>query len=236
MTENNPESAPATEPVVPPSTAPSEPAVSPPSGSPDVGDLVKSILKHPDFQKATQSVKDKRIAEIQTSLEEQGGDLARLAAALNVDPKDLQAAQAKIAVEDMVKAYQDGKLGQAQVPETQPQGSGVDLAKARQSIITQTGLPDTHPGFDDYLAKLDWSDPVAATLSATAWATEQKATIKQPTAADTAPQSGGIAPTTLDAMTEDELGAKLITLQKDPAKNAKERKEVLDALKRKAAK
>lgn len=188
MTVDNSESAGRVEPGTPNTNA-SQPPVSPTSGSPDVGTLVKAILEHPDFQKQTQSVKDKRIAEIETSLTAQGGDLARLAAALNVPPEQLKAAQSKIALDDLLAEYQSGKLGQ--VTGKTPPGSSVDLSRIRQSIISETGLPENHAGLDDFIAGLDWNDSIAASMKVAAWATQQKATIRQPTPADTAPQTQG---------------------------------------------
>lgn len=216
---DNPESTPGTEPVVPPSTSTSPPADSPPSGSPDVGSLVSAILEHPDFQKKTQSVKDKRIAEIQTSLGEQDQQIARLAKALGVEPQQVKQAQDKMAMDDLLNAYQNGTLGKPPVPDTKPPGSGVDLAKARQSIIASTGLPETHPGLDDFIAEQDWSNPIDAATKVTTWAAEQKASIKQPTASDTAPMSTGAATSTLGAMKVEDIGDEMIKLQQDPRKN-----------------
>jgi hypothetical protein len=229
----DPESGKPAEESVVPTTDPSQTSDSQPSGSQDVDAIVKGVLSHPDFQKATQSVKDKRIAEIQTVQGEQGSEIARLAQALGHTPEEVKKAQTQIAIEDMVAQYQSGTLPPpGQVPDQPSPGSGVDLAKARTSILQQTGLDENTPGLDDYLAGLNWNDPVDATLKAQTWANEQKANIKQPAPADTAPQGGGAPDTSLSSEEAEVLGVRLTELQRDPSKNKEERAEILEKLKR----
>jgi len=210
---DNPESAGAVEPGTPNPETSQQPA-STPSGSQDVGELVKAILSHPDFQRQTQSVKDKRIAEIEKGLEGQSSEIARLATALGHTPEEIRKAQTQIAIEDMVN-----ERFSRQVPDQKPPGSGVDLASARTSILKRSGLERAPNGFDDYLAGLDWSDPIQSTLDATAWVAEKKAETRQPSAADTAPPIGNSPASSLSGMSVDELGTKMINLQKNPGKN-----------------
>jgi len=235
---DNPESAGTVQeqPGSPNSGASQQVPDSPTSGGPDVDALIDAILDHPKFKSSTQSVKDKRIAEIQTTLEEQGGDLARLAKALGHTPEEIHEAQTKIAMEDMLQAFQSGTLEIPNRAPDKPAGQQVDLAKARQKILTNTGLAETTPGFDDYLSSLDWSDPIEAASKATQWAVERKAGTKPPSPADKPPApSGNAVATDYDSMSNDDLADRLTELQANPTKNIEERKKLAKELKRRTS-
>jgi hypothetical protein len=222
---DNPESAGVEEdgaPTPPPSQQPD----SQPSGGQDIDELVTRILDNPKFQSATQSVKDKRIAEIQTSLGEQGDELARLAAALGHTPEELQKARTQIAMEDMVNHYQaTGELPTpGKVSDRRSQGSDLDLTEASRSILEQAGLTNAPAGYDDYLASLNWDNPIDATLKAAAWVRE--AGTNKPSNADIAPPEGAPPATGYEGMTEDQLGDELAKLQSNPRTNAAERRKI----------
>lgn len=202
------------------------PPDSPPSGSPDVDTLVSAILQHPDFQKQTQSVKDKRIAEIQKGLVAQDEEIARLAQVYGTTPEKIAEGNRQLEYDRNMEWIASQRNGT--VPETPPQGSAVDLAKVRQTVITQTGLPETHPGLDDFIAGVDWSDPIAAGIEVSTWATEQKAGIPEPSAADTPPASSGGPSSTLAGRDTEEIGKEMIELQRNPRAN-KARIAELDA-------
>lgn len=222
---DNPESAGHEERKPQPSGDASQKPGQSPSGGRDVDALVKAILEHPDFQKSTQSVKDKRIAEIQTNLNEQGSELARIAEALGHTPEELRKAQKQIAMEDLVDAYSSGNLPPiGRVSDHKAPGSDLDLTDAARSILEKAGLATAPAGFDDYLASLDWSDPIDAALSASAWVRE--AGTNQPSDADIAPPEGAPSPGGYAGMTTDELALELSKLQRDPRKNAAKREEI----------
>jgi len=226
MTDQPESSNAAQEPGSPPNDPASQPpSGSPPSVSPSVTEIVKAVLADPDFQKQTQSVKDKRIAEIQNSLGEQDQRIARLAQRLGVDPAKIIEAEKQLQYEDNMEWINQQRTN-GRVPDQAGPGSPVDLAKARDTILTQNGLTTEPPGLMDHLAELDWSNPVAATLSANQWLTAKQAAQRQPTAADTAPPPGGAAPTGLSNLSDAELGQKLMKLQQNPKANAEERAKI----------
>lgn len=189
---DNPESAGTVEPQATPTPAASQSPASQPSGSPSVDALVKAILSHPDFQRETQSVKDKRIAEMQKDLGTQNEQIARLAKVYGTTPENIIRGQQQLEYDANMAWVAEQRGGRVQGQRAP--GSAPDFAKAKSSILAATGLTDA-PGFDDYLATLDWSDPVSSTLKATAWAQERKA--PTPTAADQAPARAS-APATGD--------------------------------------
>lgn len=222
---DNPESAGTRERASQPSGEASQQPGQSPSGGQDFDALVERILDHPKFKSSTQSVKDKRIAEIQTSLGEQGNELARIAEALGHTPEELRKAQKQIAMEDLVDAYSSGSLPPiGRVSDRKAQGSELDLTDAARSILEKTGLTTAPAGFDDYLASLDWSDPIDAALSASAWVRE--AGVNQPSEADIAPPEGAASSGGYAGMTTDELALELAKLQRDPKKNAAKRDEI----------
>lgn len=220
-----------------PGSPPNDPA-SPPAGdsstsvSPDVDAIVKAVLAHPDYQKDKQSVKDKRIAEIQNSLGEQDQRIARLARQLGVDPSKIIEAERQIQYEDNMEWIAQQRQNGGQVSSPPASGNAVDLAKARDTIMTQMGLTEEPKGMTDYLAELDWTNPVDAALKANAWVTEKQANQRQPTAADKAPPPTGVPASSLAHLSNDELGDKLSEYQTNPGKYAKERALVMEELAR----
>jgi len=146
---------------------------SPPSGSQSVDEIVKLVLSHPDYQKDKQSVKDKRIAEIQTSLGEQDERLARLAKHLGVDPSKVAEAQRELDVEDMVQAYRDGKLV-PRVSDPNPLGSGnTDLTKAVTAILEKSNLSPTDPAVSSFLQGVEANDVPTVLAEVARFAVEQ---------------------------------------------------------------
>jgi hypothetical protein len=223
---DNPESAANGEQPSPPSDDVSQDAGQQTFGGQDVGALVDAILEHDRFKKATQSVKDKRIAQIQTNLEEQGSDIARLAEALGHTPEEVRKAQNQLVMEDMVKAYQSGNLEfpPSPVSDQKSQGSDLDLSNAAMSILEKHGLKSAPAGFDDYLASLDWNDPIQAALSASDWVQEAQA--NKPSNADIAPPTGSSPAGDDSDKTDEELSAELRELQRNPRQTAARRKEI----------
>lgn len=223
---DNPESADNGERTSQPSGGASQKPGQSPSGGQELDELVTRILDHPKFKSTTQSVKDKRIAEIQTSLGEQGSELARIVEALGHTPEELRNAQRKIIMDDMVDAFSStGKMPTInRVSDQDSPGSELDLTEASRSILEQAGLTTAPAGFEDYLASLDWDNPIGATLKASAWV--QEAGTNQPSDADIAPPEGTPSPGGYEGMTDEQLGNELSKLQSDPKANAAKRKQI----------
>lgn len=185
---------------------------SPPSGVPDVDTLVNAILEHPSFQKQTQSVKDKRIAEIQNNLGEQGEQLARLANQLGVDPAKVQEAQRSIDMEDMLEAFRSGKFAPPRVPDAPSQGSGMDLDKATTAILKQFNISPDESDVKDFLRNVEGSTPDAV-LAQVSYYAANRANRPRATAADAPPSPSGAAPT---ARKESEIVSEMQELQRKP--------------------
>jgi hypothetical protein len=205
------------------------------SGQPSVSldaDALLPLLNDPKvdefLRRKYQSEQDRGINQAKTQVKEVKEEVARLAKLLNKTPEEVIEAQERIEQEDNLAWVAEQRRATRQ----QPLGNGVDLASARTSILQQTGLTEAPTGFDDFLADLDWNDPINATLKATAWVAEKKANTKQPSAATTPPPTGSAPSSTLAGMEVTELGDKLIELQRDPIKNKKAIKEIDDELRR----
>lgn len=205
------------------------------SGQPSVGldaDALIPLLSDPKvdefLRRKYQSEQDRGINQAKTQVKEVREEVARLAKLLNKTPEEVIQAQETIEREDNLAWVAEQRRATSQTSS----GNGVDLSNARASILKQSGLEQAPTGFDDYLADLDWGNPIQATLDATAWVTKQKAESRQPSAADTAPPIGNKPASTLSGMTVDELGTEMIALQKDPAKNWAQISEINEELAR----
>lgn len=186
-----------------------------------VDDLVGLILKHPDFQKTLQSTKDKRFAKldkIETKVDNQDENLARLAKYLGVEAEKVAEAQRQVRYDENME-YID-KLRQGQVTGQTLQGSNVNLSKSYDTLLSSVGLTQAPAGWDDYIGKLDWSDPVSATIQAQKWLSEKANETPQPSPSDKAPPAGGggdpLNP--YPNLTSEELGALYEQLSKHPSK------------------
>lgn len=206
----------------------------PNSGSLTASDFVR-FLDDPDVKAAlarlNQSDKDRGVNRALTTATEVRDEVTRIAQYLGIDdPKKIEAARNQRVLDENMAWIEQQRQGR--VPDQPLPGSNVDLAKARQDILNVAGLTEAPQGFDDYLASLDWKNPVAAALSASTWVAEKKSQQRQPTPADTAPPSSGVPHASLSQFSNDELGDKLTELQRNPTKNAKERAEIMAELER----
>jgi len=194
-----------------PTPAPSATPVAPTSA---VDESLKAELRTfitEEVKRAGQSVKDKRIAQLQGSVDDFEARLTRLQ---ELQGKGMNQDQALLymRMQDMVTPPQQPA---APIP---PQGTDDYL----KTFLAATGLSDRDPGVLDVLYRV--SDPLAQVKELSDLAAKKRQAPFAPNPAAVLPTGGGAPVDAGDDLAA--LTAKLTLLQKDPLKNAQEIKRV----------
>ena len=197
-----------------PTPAPSATPVAPTSA---VDESLKAELRTfitEEVKRAGQSVKDKRIAQLQGSVDDFEARLTRLQELTKTGMSQEQALT-WMKVQDLANPQQQQP---APIP---PQGTDDYL----KTFLAATGLSDRDPGVLDVLYRV--SDPLAQVRELSDLAAKKRQA-PAPNPAAVLPTGGGApieAGDDLDALTE-----KLTRLQKDPLKNIQEIKRVSEQM------
>ena len=201
-----------------PTPAPSATPVAPTSA---VDESLKAELRTfitEEVKRAGQSVKDKRIAQLQGSVDDFEARLTRLQELTKTGMSQEQALT-WMKVQDLANPQQQPP---APIP---PQGTDDYL----KTFLAATGLSDRDPGVLDVLYRV--SDPLAQVKELSDLASKKRQAPLAPNPAAVLPTGGGApveAGDDLDALTE-----KLTRLQKDPLKNIQEIKRVSEQMRQK---
>ena len=198
-----------------PTPAPSATPVAPTSA---VDESLKAELRTfitEEVKRAGQSVKDKRIAQLQGSVDDFEARLTRLQ---ELQGKGMNQDQALLymRMQDMVTPPQQPA---APIP---PQGTDDYL----KTFLAATGLSDRDPSVLDVLYRV--SDPLAQVKELSDLAAKKRQAPLAPNPAAVLPTGGGAPVDAGDDL--DALTAKLTLLQKEPLKNIQEIKRVSEQM------
>ena len=201
-----------------PTPAPSATPVAPTSA---VDESLKAELRTfitEEVKRAGQSVKDKRIAQLQGSVDDFEARLTRLQELTKTGMSQEQALT-WMKVQDLANPQQQQP---APIP---PQGTDDYL----KTFLAATGLSDRDPGVLDVLYRV--SDPLAQVKELSDLASKKRQAPLAPNPAAVLPTGGGAPVDAGDDL--DALTAKLTLLQKEPLKNMQEIKRVSEQTRQK---
>lgn len=213
-----------------PGSQPSQPQVDKPDSTsqPQINPL--DFLDNEDFveslRRVFQSEKDRGVNRVQKEVIGIKDDLAKIAQRLGVSPDKVAEVQREMEVEDAVAWYKEQK----KVSQPASPGSGTDVSGVIEGILLAFGVDQSDPGARAFLAQNAGDD---APQKLMAYLKERK-TNPSTSAAGVATISSGSPPQTGDYADQsvDQLGDRLLGLQKDYRANKPEILKITAELKR----